>query len=132
MARPAKSLKERVRDRSFLARRHAGLLAGPLADHPELRDIQVAYQAAETDRQRRLLALDFEQNVRTARPGKRVGGLRLGELAPADFFPRNLAHVKGPAAGQAFKLEPWQRRFVEQFTRTNRIYGSVLRQDWSL
>ena len=93
MARPAKSLQERVRDRSFLARRHGGLLAGPLTNHPELREIQAAYQAAETDRQRRLFALDFEQNVRTARPGKRVGGLRQGGFAPADFFPRNLART---------------------------------------
>jgi len=84
VARPAKSLQERVRDRSFLARRHGGLLAGPLTNHPELREIQAAYQAAETDRQRRLFALDFEQNVRTARPGKRVGGLRQGGFAPAD------------------------------------------------
>jgi hypothetical protein len=72
------------------------------------------------------IALDFEQNVRAARPGKRVGGLRLGALAPADFFPRYLVHTKGPAAGQPFKLEPWQRRFVEKFSRVNgdgeRIY----------
>jgi hypothetical protein len=36
------------------------------------------------------------------------------------------SHVKGPAAGQPFKLEPWQRRFVSEFSRTNgggeRIY----------
>jgi phage terminase large subunit-like protein len=130
VARPLKSLQERVRDRSFLARRHGGLLVGPLTDDPELRAIQIAYQAAETDRQRRLLALDFEQNVRAARPGKRVGGLRLGSLAPADFFPRNLVHTKGPAAGQPFKLEPWQRRFVEEFSRLNgdgeRIYKRAM------
>jgi len=44
----------------------------------------------------------------------------------ARFFPAMFSHVKGPAAGQAFTLEPWQRRFVEEFTSTNgegeRIY----------
>jgi len=36
------------------------------------------------------------------------------------------SHVKGPAAGHAFTLEPWQRRFVEEFSRASgegeRIY----------
>jgi phage terminase large subunit-like protein len=36
------------------------------------------------------------------------------------------SHVKGPAAGEAFSLEPWQRRFVEEFSWVNgggeRIY----------
>ena len=42
-----------------------------------------------------------------ARSGKRVGGLRSrGSHAPADFFPRNLTHTKGPAAGRAFALDP--------------------------
>jgi phage terminase large subunit-like protein len=102
------------------------LLAGPLTDVPELRQIQAAYQAAASDRERRLAALDFEQEMKAATSEKRVGGLRLGGLAPADFFRRNLAHQKGPAAGQPFKLEPWQRRFVEEFSRLNgggeRIY----------
>jgi phage terminase large subunit-like protein len=126
MARPAKTLQERVRDRSFLARRHGGLLAGPFVDAPELREIQVAWQAAASVRERRLLSLGFEQKVCAARPTKRVSGRLTGGAAPADFFSRNLRHQKGPAAGQPFKLEPWQRRFVEEFTRVNgggeRIY----------
>jgi phage terminase large subunit-like protein len=47
-------------------------------------------------------------------------------LPLAHFFPALLAHVKGPASGQPFTLEPWQRRFVEEFSRVNgeceRIY----------
>ena len=105
MARPAKSLQERVRDRSFLARRHLGL-AGPLTDHRELREIQVAYQAAETDRQRRLLALDFEQNVRAARPGKRVGGLRLGGSGPPTSSHETSSTGRGLPQGSRSSLSP--------------------------
>jgi phage terminase large subunit-like protein len=127
VARPTKTLQERVRDRRFLARRHGGLLAGPFVHARELREIQIAWQAAASDHERRLLALDFEQKVRAEVPRKRVGGLRSrGSHAPADFFPRYLTHAKGPAAGTAFKLEAWQRRFVEEFSRVNgggeRIY----------
>ena len=114
MGRPSKSLEERIRARSFVARRHGGLLAGPLTGDPELAEAQAAWQAASTERERRFRALDFEQKVRAARPGKRVGGLRRGRHAPADFFPHNLTHTKGPAAGRAFALEPWQRSFVDE------------------
>src|SRR5215211_417011 len=63
LARPTKSLEERIRARSFLARRHGGLLAGPLTSEPKLAEIQAAWKAAATERERRLCALDFEQNV---------------------------------------------------------------------
>jgi phage terminase large subunit-like protein len=69
------------------------------------------------------LALDFEQALRTVR--SEVGGSRLQGIAaatpgtPADFFRRNLTHAKGPAAGQRLKLEPWQRRFVDELYRTD-------------
>jgi phage terminase large subunit-like protein len=126
LSRPTKSLEERIRSRSFLARRHGGLLAGPLTHDPELAEIQIAWKSASTDRERRLLALDFEQNISAARPGKRVGGLRQRGFAPADFFPKSLIHTKGPAAGKPFKLEPWQRRFVDELykvdERGQRIY----------
>jgi phage terminase large subunit-like protein len=128
VARPAKTLQERVRDRSFLARRHGGLLARPFVDVPELREIQVAWQAATSDRERRALALDFERALRTVRSDVApVGGRRgMTAKAPADFFSRCLVHTKGPAAGTPFRLEPWQRRFAEEFSRVNgdgeRIY----------
>ena len=128
MARPSKSLQERVRDRTFLARRHGGLLAGALVTSEELAAVQAAYQSATSDRERRALALDFERALRTVRSDVApVGGLRgMTAKAPADFFSRCLVHTKGPAAGTPFRLEPWQRRFVEEFTCLNgegeRIY----------
>jgi hypothetical protein len=128
MARPSKSLEERIRERSFLARRHGGLLAGPLTSRPELQEIQAVYQAATSERERRSLALDFQQAVRTVRSaGSHVSGRSgMTASAPADFFARYLVHTKGPAAGKPFKLEPWQRRFVEEFSRVSgdgeRIY----------
>jgi len=72
------------------------LLAGPLTKDPKLAEIQAAWKEAASERERRLFALDFEHNIRAVSPSrKRVGGLRLGELAPADFFPTNLTHTKG-------------------------------------
>jgi hypothetical protein len=103
------------------------LLAGPLTTAaPELREIQSAYKAATSERGRRLAALDFEQEVRVAETGRRVGGCLEGGLAPADFFPKSLTHTKGPAAGRPFLLERWQRSFVDELYRTDergqRIY----------
>jgi hypothetical protein len=63
MARPSKSLEARIRDRSFLARRHHELLAGLLVTAKKLRAIQAAYQAASSDPERRALALDFERGL---------------------------------------------------------------------
>jgi phage terminase large subunit-like protein len=117
MARPSKSLEERIRGRSFLARRHGGLLAGPLVGPEDLRELQAGYQTASTDRERRSLALDYEQAVRTVRSsGGRVG---ITVSAPAAFFKKNLRHQKGPAAGRPFVLEPWQRRFVDELYKTD-------------
>lgn len=64
MARPAKSLAEHLRDGSFRARRHHELLAGPLVPARKLRELQVGYQAASTERERRSYALDFQQAQR--------------------------------------------------------------------
>jgi phage terminase large subunit-like protein len=128
VARPSKSLQERVRHRTFLARRHAGLLAGPLVSSEELARVQAAWQASALGSERRALALDFERAVRTVRGDVAPVGGRGGmtATAPADFFARCLVHTKGPAAGTPFRLEPWQRRFVEEFSRLNgggeRIY----------
>jgi hypothetical protein len=129
VARPAKSLQERVRDRSFLARRHGGLLAGPPVGPESLREIQRRWREENV---RRALEREYEKLVAGNGPpeasesrAKSPSGEGFA-LPVASFFPAMLAHVKGPAAGQAFKLEPWQRRFVEEFSRVNgngeRIY----------
>jgi hypothetical protein len=123
LSRPTKSREERVRSRSFLARRHGGLVAGPLTAHSELREIQAAYQDGSSERERRLAALDFEKKVSGTFPtpgGRRVGGCLDGGLAPADFFPKSLTHTKGPAAGRPFLLERWQPSFVDESREARR------------
>jgi hypothetical protein len=66
--RPKKGLAQLVADRSFLARRHSGLLAGPLVADPILASLQQMFRQAGDDRQRRRVALKFERLVREAVP----------------------------------------------------------------
>jgi hypothetical protein len=134
VARPAKTLQERVRDRSFLARRHGALLAGPLVGPERLRELQRRWQS-ETERIVRLaLEREYEKRV-SAGAVRESSGTRANvrkpaghgfDLPVAHFFSAMFSHVKGPAAGQPFTLEPWQRRFVEEFSRVGekgeRIY----------
>ena len=134
MARPSKTLQDRVRGRSFLARRHGGLLAGPLVGPARLREVQRRWQTEGDEAIRRALVLEYQRLV-TVPGGVEAVGTRShapggkGEgyvLSPARFFVERLRHVKGPAAGEAFRLEAWQRRFVEEFSKVNgggeRIY----------
>ena len=127
MARPAKTLQERVRDGSFLARRHGGLLAGPLVGPERLREIQAGWQAATSERLQRALALEYQQAVGGAPAvASATSSVPVDVSLPvARFFPAMFSHVKGPSAGRPFKLEAWQRRFVEEFSRVNgdgRVY----------
>jgi hypothetical protein len=135
VSRPAKSLQTRLRDGSFVARKHHRLLAGPLVGEDRLRSIQRAYQAATSEPERRALVLDFQEEAHrgfrgtttgTVAPGDRVAAV----LPVADFFERNLRHQKGPAAGQPFVLEPWQRELVDELYRVdergNRIYKRAI------
>jgi hypothetical protein len=134
VARPTKSLAERVRDGKFRARDHGGLLIGPLVGPERLQEIQRRWQQEDSETVRRALALEYEKLVAgdgsvQASESRSVALRSAGEgfaLPLARFFPAMFSHVKGPTAGQAFKLEPWQRRFVEEFSRVNgggeRIY----------
>ena len=63
MARPAKSLQERVRDRSFLSRRHRGLLAGPLFGPERLREVQRRWQGETSETVLRALEREYERLV---------------------------------------------------------------------
>jgi hypothetical protein len=63
VTRPAKTLQERVRDRSFLARRHSGLLGGPLVGPPRLREIQRRWQAETDGIVRKALEREYEKRV---------------------------------------------------------------------
>jgi hypothetical protein len=65
MPAPKKDLRTFVRDKSFLARRHAHLLISePLVDEPALRDFQIRYRAESSVLERRQFALWFEKAVR--------------------------------------------------------------------
>ena len=96
MARPAKTLPARSR-RTFRARRDHGLLAGPPVCEKTLRKIQTTYEAAATDRERRSMALDFqEERVRIAANKITVGGRAdpgPGGIAVADFFELYFIHT---------------------------------------
>jgi hypothetical protein len=110
------------------------LLAGPLVGPKRLREIQLRWQDETNETVRRALAHEYEKLVAgngsvdaaeiRAKP-QGAGGQELA-LPVARFFPARFAHVKGPAAGQPFTLEPWQRRFVTEFSRATgggeRIY----------
>lgn len=62
--RPRKTLAELVREGSFLARRHDGLLAGDDVEDPTLAALQALYGQVGDDRQRRRVALRFEKICR--------------------------------------------------------------------
>jgi len=130
VARPPKSLAERVRDGTFLARRHADLLNGPRLRPKALRELQADYKAAASERERRALALDFQERAREMIAALGDRSSTDPSLAVAAFFPENLRHQKGPAAGQPFRLEPWQREFVDELYRLdergNRIYKRAI------
>jgi phage terminase large subunit-like protein len=127
VARPTKTLQEHLRDGTFRADRHAGLLLGPLVDDAELAGLQATYRSAATTEEQRLVALAFAQEAKLVegRAPRPVFNGRDG-AAVAEFFAANLTHAKGPAAGRPFELEPWQRAFVDEFYRrdeeTRRIY----------
>jgi phage terminase large subunit-like protein len=127
VARPTKTLQEHLRDGSFRADRHASLLLGPLVDDKELAGPQATYRSAATRGEQRLDSLAFAQEA-TLLEGRQPRPLLNGRdgAAVISFFAHNLTHTKGPAAGQPFELEPWQRAFVEEFYRRDeegrRIY----------
>ena len=73
MARPVKTLAERVRDCTFEGRReaHRVLLDGEILADDDLGAIQGEYQAAEDEGVRRALALEFERAVKAGK-GRRA------------------------------------------------------------
>jgi hypothetical protein len=132
VARPSKTLQERIRDRSFLARRHDSLLAGPLVRQEALREVQERWQTAASESERVWWAREFEKIVlgRDAGAGLAVPMPSFNGIALEDFFADYLVHVKGQAAGQPFVLEPWQSEFLAEFDRLDefgcRIYSRGL------
>jgi hypothetical protein len=85
-----------------------------------------------SERERRSLALDFEEAVRTVRSaGLSVfGGMRRppSRRSPASFLATSPTRRAG--GGQPFRLEAWQRRFVDELYRTDeRGIDGVIRHD---
>jgi phage terminase large subunit-like protein len=83
-------------------------------------------QAAETNRQRRL-SLSISSRTSVLRdPGSESAGCGWGLSRPPTSSHATSSTRRGLPQGQPFKLEPWQRRFVEKFSRVNgdgeRIY----------
>ena len=96
MARPAKTLADRLRDRSFLARRHAGLLAGPLLGATALRELQERWRAEPDEQVRSALGRQYERRVTAGvleGDGDEVAesGAARASLPIAEFFPAPLA-----------------------------------------
>lgn len=89
--------------------------------------IQEAFRAARHERERRALALDFEQALAAVEAPARPAAV---DVPVAEFFAGYLRHVKGQAAGEPFRLEPWQREFLAEFDRVDelgcRIYNRGL------
>jgi hypothetical protein len=81
--RPRKSLGELVADGTFLARRHAELLAGESISDPTLAALRQLYRQAGDDRQRRRVALQFERLVRESL----IRSRELRELLVREFAP---------------------------------------------
>ena len=121
MARPAKSLQGRVRDRSFLARRHGGLLAGALVRRGDLREIQERWQQASSEIERKAWAREFEKAITGERDAPLLAAPSFEGMSVPDFFAECLVHVKGPAAGEPFILEPWQEEYLTEFDRVDEL-----------
>lgn len=135
--RKTHSLYERVRDGSFLARRHEELLAGDDLEWPAFAALQASYRAAGTDQERRAVALEFEKLVaaHAQAQAEQTRTLRgeLAQLGPdgsaaqvAAFFGRFLTLENG----SPFRLEPWQHRFLadayERDRDGRRVYKVIL------
>jgi phage terminase large subunit-like protein len=126
VARPKKRLDQLVRDGTFLARRHEQLLDGPELSWPTLAELQQRYDAADDDRLRRTIALDFERAVRAqleAGPADRDLRAELAALGPAHsaeqvigFFPRYLTLENG----SPFALDRFQADFLREAYRRRR------------
>jgi len=59
-----KALPQHVRDATFRARRHHGLLVGPVVPWPELASLQAIYVASTSEPERRAVGVLFEHAMR--------------------------------------------------------------------
>jgi phage terminase large subunit-like protein len=104
--RPAKTLAQRVADRSFVAHRHRNLLDGPLVSDPALREIQSCYQQAAGDLPaQRKLAREFAAAL-VDRP-KATLLEQVREMSFAEFCRRVLG----------FELAAFQQEWTDELAR---------------
>lgn len=128
MARPRKSLLERVEDASFLARQHHELLSdAPRLRWKSLARLQDRYQAAAGVFEQRQVAREFEKAVTDLRGRRQRAQKPLAEhmekLGPPGsgeqlkaFFP---AYLRWPDGGR-FQLDPYQLLTIDLGWRRDR------------
>lgn len=149
MARPSKSLAERVRSGSFRARHHHELLAGDPVPWPELAELQVRYAAAVSEFEQRAIAREFGQlagelRVTAARRRHAVpdacdsDGITdldkeiqaLGPPGSAErvinFFPRFFTHEDG----RPFVLEDWQQWITRDLYSRDAEYRRIFKEGY--
>jgi hypothetical protein len=116
MGRPRKSLEQFCRDRTFLARKHAHLLADapPLSD-PVLAHLQRRYADEETLMLRRPIALLFEKAVRD--PDGRAALARAGGEA-IDTALRELCQELGLKPGKPLLARVLENTFTAATAHT--------------
>lgn len=128
MARRKKRLVDLVRDGTFLARKDDRLLLGRESlPWPALEAFRLDFQAAPPGKGRREIALHLEHELQLPDAQRRLFGdlqRELAKLGPRGswrrlerFAPRFFSHRAGPSAGQPFVWDPYQRRFLREWTR---------------
>jgi hypothetical protein len=133
--RPSKSLRDLVRDGSFLARRHEKLLDSHPVPWPGLAALQERYLGAGGDVERRAIAREFEAAVIAAHQASAEASsadrgptleqemLKLGPHGSARqavrFFPRFLVHDDG----KPWVLDRWQQDMIRETFRRDEIDG---------
>jgi phage terminase large subunit-like protein len=144
--RPPLTLQALVRTGGFRARResHRALLLGPPLPWRRFSEQQGRFAAATSEPERRACALEFQRLVQAGQReyARRSAGSDPAQLLAAElaglgkpdsvrqlleFFPYYYAHPKGRLIGQPFRLEPWQKRFLREFTRRDRQGRRVYR-----
>jgi phage terminase large subunit-like protein len=101
-------------------------LVGPA----EARLVQIAYRGAVSDRERRALALEFEQAAQVYAAVVRESPLEaIRAMGFPEFAETYLRHPKGHRAGEPFVLEQWQREFDRERSRRDArsrlVYGTM-------
>jgi phage terminase large subunit-like protein len=116
--RPEKTLLDRVAERSFEPRRHRRLLDGALVELSELRELQLAYQRADTEAEKRRIAHEFERQMHRLPTPTLLERVRAMSF---EQFCERILHLQ---------LADFQREFTQEFARLHsdgrRVYRLAL------